>query len=78
VGLQALENKVLSWGTIHKSACVLAESTVRKSQSFTDSLLLALAKQQDFLLLTKDRRLQTIAKELQVGYFDPKFAPGLQ
>jgi hypothetical protein len=32
----------------------------------------------DFLLLTKDRRLQTIAKELQVGYFDPKFAPGLQ
>ena len=40
--------------------------------SFTDSLLLSLAKQMDFLLLTKDRRIQTIAQELRVGYFDPK------
>jgi predicted nucleic acid-binding protein len=54
------------------------QNTQHRHISFTDSLLVALAKQQDFLLLTKDRRLQTIAKELQVGYFDPKFAPGLQ
>src|SRR5687768_6977291 len=32
VGLQALENKVLSWGIIGKSAPILAEITIRKSQ----------------------------------------------
>jgi hypothetical protein len=30
VGLQLLENKVLSRGTIRKTACILAEITVRK------------------------------------------------
>ena len=32
VGLQPLENKALSWGIIRKSACILAEITLRKSQ----------------------------------------------
>jgi transposase-like protein len=32
VGLQALENKVLSWSIIGKSAPILAEITIRKSQ----------------------------------------------
>jgi hypothetical protein len=32
VGLQRLENKVLSWGIIGKSAPILAEITIRKSQ----------------------------------------------
>ena len=44
--------------------------------SFTDSLLLSLAKQQGYLLLTKDRRIQRIAKELRVHYFDPQLVPG--
>ena len=29
---QPLENKALSWGIIRKSACILAEITIRKSQ----------------------------------------------
>jgi hypothetical protein len=32
VGLQTLENKVLSWSIIGKSAPILAEITIRKSQ----------------------------------------------
>ena len=32
VGLQLLENKALSWGVIRKSACILTEITIRKSQ----------------------------------------------
>jgi hypothetical protein len=32
VGLQPLENKVLSWGIIGKSASILAEIMIRKSQ----------------------------------------------
>src|SRR6266436_4825001 len=32
VGLQPLENKALSWGIIGKSAPMLAEITIRKSQ----------------------------------------------
>src|SRR4029450_3651072 len=32
VGVQTLENKVLSWGIIGKSAPILAEITIRKSQ----------------------------------------------
>jgi hypothetical protein len=32
VGLQMLENKALSWGSIGKSAPILAEITIRKSQ----------------------------------------------
>jgi hypothetical protein len=33
MSLQPLENKALSWGIIGKSAPVLAEITIRKSQS---------------------------------------------
>jgi predicted nucleic acid-binding protein len=62
----------------YKSAFSIYEHNAQQRHiSFTDSLLLALAKQQDFLLLTKDRRIQTIAKELRVGYFDPQSIPGL-
>ena len=32
VGLQLLESKALSWGIIRRSACILAEITIRKSQ----------------------------------------------
>ena len=35
MGLQALENKVLSWAIIGKSAPILAEITIRKSQMST-------------------------------------------
>ena len=35
MGVQPIENKALSWGTIGKSAPVLAEITIRKSQEFT-------------------------------------------
>ena len=31
MGVQPLENKTLSWGIIRKSACILAEITIRKS-----------------------------------------------
>jgi len=34
-GLQLLENKVLSRGITRKSACILAEITIRKSQGIT-------------------------------------------
>jgi len=41
VGLQLLENKALSWGIIRRSACILAETTIRKSQSiYLPALLL--------------------------------------
>src|SRR5919199_1880400 len=33
VSLQPLENKALSWGIIRKSACILAEVALRKSQT---------------------------------------------
>jgi hypothetical protein len=32
VGLQTIENKALSWGILGKSAPILAEITIRKSQ----------------------------------------------
>src|SRR5215468_7493771 len=32
--VQPLENKALSWGTIRKAVCRLAEITIRKSQLF--------------------------------------------
>ena len=35
MGVQLLENKALSWGTIRKAACILAEITIRKSQNPT-------------------------------------------
>jgi hypothetical protein len=35
VGLQPIENKVLSWGIIGKSAPILAEITTRKSQKIS-------------------------------------------
>ena len=34
--MQTIENKALSWGAIRKSACILAEITIRKSQTTTD------------------------------------------
>src|SRR2546426_8523224 len=37
VDLQLLENKALSWGIIRKSACILAEITIRKSQDSSTS-----------------------------------------
>ena len=63
----------------YKSAFFLYGQNAEQQRhiSFTDCLLLTLAKQQDYLLLTQDRRLQTIAKELRVGYFDPQFMPDL-
>jgi hypothetical protein len=38
MGLQTLENKVLSRGIIGKSAPILAEITIRKSQSVVKNL----------------------------------------
>jgi len=35
MGLQPIENKALSWGIIRKSACILAEIMIRKSQFIT-------------------------------------------
>ena len=43
VGLQLLENKVLSWGIIGKSAPILAEITIRKSQPLVLVLAAALS-----------------------------------
>ncbi len=40
--------------------------------SFTDSLLLALARNGGYTLLTKDNRLQTIAKELRIAFYKPQ------
>src|SRR5215468_783771 len=37
VGLQLLENKALSWGVIRRSACILAEITIRKSHPLEGS-----------------------------------------
>jgi hypothetical protein len=34
---QPIENKALSWGIIRKSACILAEITIRKSHPLEDS-----------------------------------------
>ena len=39
--------------------------------SFTDSLLISLAHDQGFTILTKDNRLQEIAKELNVTFYTP-------
>lgn len=38
--------------------------------SFTDSLLLATARDHSYTLLTKDRRLKMRAKELDIAYFE--------
>ena len=35
---QLIVSKVLSWGVIRKSACLLADITIRKSQSFGTSI----------------------------------------
>jgi predicted nucleic acid-binding protein len=61
----------------YKDAFVMYEQNVKERHiSFTDSLLLALAKQQGYLLLTKDKRVQVIAREIRVHYFDPQLVPG--
>jgi predicted nucleic acid-binding protein len=61
----------------YKEAFSLYEQNAKERHiSFTDSLLLALAKQQGHLLLTKDKRIHTIARELRVGYFDPQLVAG--
>jgi predicted nucleic acid-binding protein len=61
----------------YKNAFAIYEQNAQERHiSFTDSLLLALASNQGHLLLTQDRRIQTIAKELRIGYFDPKLVPG--
>ena len=39
VSLQVIENKVLSWGIIGKSAPILAEITIRKSQEIAIAAL---------------------------------------
>jgi predicted nucleic acid-binding protein len=39
--------------------------------SFTDSLLLALAQINDYTLITKDKRLNSLAKELSIPHFEP-------
>ena len=36
---QPIVHKALSWGSIRKSACMLAEITIRKSQAITFSSL---------------------------------------
>jgi predicted nucleic acid-binding protein len=40
--------------------------------SFTDSLVLALARQSNFTILSKDQRLNARAKELNISYHDPQ------
>jgi hypothetical protein len=62
VGLQALENKVLSWGIIGKSAPILAEITIRKSQH--------LAELRDRLLQEHPQLVKFI--ENQVGKYPSK------
>ena len=39
--------------------------------SFTDSLLLALAKAHHFTLLTKDQKIHAIAKQMKIAYYSP-------
>jgi predicted nucleic acid-binding protein len=40
--------------------------------SFTDSLVLALARQSNFTILSKDQRLNARAKELNISYYAPQ------
>jgi predicted nucleic acid-binding protein len=40
--------------------------------SFTDSLVLALARQNNFTILSKDQRLNARAKELHISYYAPE------
>jgi len=40
--------------------------------SFTDSLVLALARQSNFTILSKDQRLNNRAKELHIPYYAPQ------
>jgi hypothetical protein len=56
MGLQPLENKVLSWGIIRKSPCILTEITIRKSQKYPP------AKPEVLRLLAPQRGLTAIAK----------------
>jgi hypothetical protein len=42
VGLQLLENKALSWGIIRRSASILAEITIRKSQALAKDAICAI------------------------------------
>lgn len=40
--------------------------------SFTDSLLLTIAQQHHFTILSKDERLTARAKELRIAYYEPQ------
>ncbi len=55
-----------------KEAVALYQQQLESSYiSFTDSLLLSLARSQQFKLLTKDKRLQEMANRLQIAYLLP-------
>ena len=40
--------------------------------SFTDSLVLALARQNDYAIVSKDQRLKSKAKDLEIACFEPQ------
>jgi hypothetical protein len=66
VGLQPLENKVLSWGIIGKSASILAEIMIRKSQILSRSLLLI--QGEEGLLVILDRLMGGNMEEAVLRY----------
>jgi predicted nucleic acid-binding protein len=59
--------------TIVKDAFPIYQQNVHTHYiSFTDSLVLALARQNNFTILSKDQRLNARAKELHISYYDPQ------
>jgi hypothetical protein len=65
VGLQLRENKALSWGIIGKSVHILAEITIRESQSSTVSNLLTNPRE----LYHKRLKQELVSPELLDKYY---------
>src|SRR4051812_28090211 len=57
--------------TIQNASTIYFDNYQQKYLSFNDCLLLATAKQNSFIVFTKDKRMSTLAKKLQIDVHEP-------
>ena len=59
--------------TTVKDACSLYQKYIKAGYiSFTDSLVIALARQNNYTIVSRDQRLKSKAKDLEISCFEPQ------
>lgn len=59
-------------GAYEKAFDIYRLNAGNKYISFTDSLLIALAQNHGFTIFTKDKKIQTVASEMGVAFYNPE------